>query len=64
MEHWKNLLSLPGAELAQTDPLVMNLLVAKGLPALADLDIDPYRRLADRWASDVRARLPSYEREF
>jgi hypothetical protein len=59
-----DLLAMSNAELARVDPVVMNLLVAKGLPALADLDITSYVRLRDRWASEVARRLPSDEREF
>jgi hypothetical protein len=51
-------------ELSLADPVVMNLVVAKGIPALANLDIDRYVRLADEWAGDLRARMPAKEREF
>jgi hypothetical protein len=58
------LLSLSNDELGQVDPVVMNLAVARGVPALADLDIGHYVQLADRWADDLRARMPSMEAEF
>jgi Transglutaminase-like superfamily len=61
---YRQLLACSDAELARTDPLVMNLLVAKSIPSLADLDISRYERLADQWAEDVRRRLPSAEKVF
>ncbi len=51
-------------ELARIDPLVMNLLVAKSIPSLSDLDIAHYQQLADKWAYGVRKRLPKAEAEF
>ncbi len=57
-------LACSDAELARTDPLVMNLLVAKSIPALADVDIPRYQRQADQWAEEVRWRLPSAEQVF
>jgi hypothetical protein len=50
--------------LARVDPLVMNLLVAKSIPSLANLDIDHYQTLADQWADGIRARLPRAELAF
>ncbi len=44
------------------DPVVVNLVVAKGIPALADLDIDHYVRLADQWAA--HRRMPAMENQF
>jgi len=61
---YRRLLSCSDAELARVDPLVMNLLVAKSVPSLADLDIPRYQRLADQWADDVRRRLPGAEKVF
>jgi hypothetical protein len=61
---YRELLAFSDAELARVDPLVMNLLVAKSIPSLADLDIARYRKPADRWADDVRRRLPVAERVF
>ncbi|MCI0352978.1 MAG: hypothetical protein L0Z53_26450, partial [Acidobacteriales bacterium] len=46
------------------DPLVMNLLVAKSIPSLSNLDISSYQCLADEWAEAVRQRLPDAERAF
>jgi len=61
---YRQLLAYSDAEFARVDPLVMNLLVAKSIPGLADLDIARYQRYADQWAEDVRRRLPSAERMF
>jgi len=33
--------------LRDVDPLEMNLLVAQALPAFADLEVEPFQRLAD-----------------
>jgi hypothetical protein len=57
-------LAVPDAELRSVDPVVMNLVVAKGIPALADLDIERYVRLADEWAKDLLARMRTKEKEF
>jgi hypothetical protein len=58
------LLSLSNGELGQMDPVVMNLAVARGVPALANLDIGHYVQLADRWADDLQTRMPGMETEF
>ena len=50
--------------MGRVDPVVMNLAVAKGIPALADLDIGHYVRLADQWAAEIRERLPGFEAGF
>src|SRR5262245_30309884 len=42
----------------------MNLLVARGIPRLAHLDITSYQRLADEWVEDFRPRLPGGEAKF
>jgi len=57
-------LALSSEELDRVDPVVMNLVVAKGIPALAELDVNRYVRLADEWADDLRARMPSLEAQF
>jgi hypothetical protein len=61
---YRQLLACSDAELARVDPLVMNLLVARSIPSLADLDLARYQELADQWAEDVRRRLPAAERVF
>ena len=42
----------------------MNLTVAREIPRFADLDIRRYVQLADRWADDIRRRLPGAEAQF
>ena len=64
MADYLHLLALSEAELSRVDPVEMNLLVAKSIPALAGLDIPHYQRLADEWTDAVRGRLPSAEKVF
>jgi len=59
-----NFLSLSNDELGKVDPVVMNLVVAKGIPFLADLDIGRYVRLADGWAADVERTIPAGDVNF
>ena len=58
------LVGCPSAYLRQVDPLEMNLLVARSLPGLSELEIEPYQQQADAWARDLRARLPGLEAAF
>ena len=51
-------------ELGRIDPLEINLLVAKGIPSLANLDIAPYRDLLDRGAEVLRRELPAADERF
>ena len=44
----RSLLACSGAGLVQVDPLMMNLLVAKSIPSLANLDIAHDQRQAGR----------------
>src|SRR5262245_52613475 len=55
---------LSNTDLSRVDPLAMNLLVARELPALAALDITLYQGMADRWAREVKRRLPAEEEQF
>jgi hypothetical protein len=64
MTDYRQLLACSDDELARVDPVAMNLLVAKSIPSLADLDIPRYQELADRWAADVYRRLPGAEKVF
>jgi hypothetical protein len=64
MIDYRQLLACSDDEFARVDPLVMNLLVAKSIPSLADLDLPRYQRQADQWAEDVRQRLPAAEQVF
>jgi hypothetical protein len=61
---WQELMWRSDGELASVDPLEMNLLVAKGIPALPQLDIADYQHRADRWAGEVRRCLPPAEAQF
>ena len=56
--------SMTENELEVVDPVVMNLFVAQGIPALAGLDVGYYVRLADEWGDDLRHRMPALEEEF
>jgi hypothetical protein len=64
MNHWRELLGQSNDELARVDPVDMNLLVARGIPSLADLDPAPYRALLDRGAAVLREQLPAAEERF
>src|SRR5688500_4987406 len=58
------LLALSEEDLDALDPVVLHLVVAKGLPRLADLDIGRYVDIVDAWAEDLWRRLPAMEQEF
>ena len=60
----KQLAGRSDAELAATDPLELNLAAAKGVPALAKLDVPYYKGLADGWAAELRQQLPAFEGRF
>jgi hypothetical protein len=62
--HWTSLLSLNDEELARVDPLVMNLLVAKGIPKLEELCIGDYVATVDAWVADLAKQIPGHEAEF
>ncbi len=51
-------------ELARIDPLVLNLQVAKGIPALAELNICRYQELADEWAAGVQRLITKAQGHF
>jgi hypothetical protein len=66
-ESWPSVdqfVSLPNDELGKVDPVVMNLVVAKGIPSLADLDIRDHVRLADQWAADIERSIPDCDTNF
>lgn len=50
-----DLVSMPDGELANVDPLVMNLIVARGIPEVGNLDIPKYAKIVDAWASQIEA---------
>jgi Transglutaminase-like superfamily len=60
----EDLLSASDSELAAVDPALMNLLVAKGIPSLQDLDIHHYLKMLDEWADAIREHLPAAEANF
>jgi hypothetical protein len=60
----EELLPLSNVELGEVDPVVLNLVVAEGIPVLADLDIGNYVQLADQWAADLTSRMPACEAQF
>jgi hypothetical protein len=60
----EDLLSATDSELAAVDPVLMNLLVAKGIPSLRDLDISRYQAMADEWADEIRGYLPAGDANF
>jgi hypothetical protein len=65
--NWPTLRQMVGMtdeELASVDPVVMNLVVAKGIPSLSTIDVSKYVRLANDWATDLRRQIPNLEREF
>lgn len=52
-------------ELAAIDPVAMNLIVAKGIPSLAELDIRHYQDIVNGWVTDFTQRcLPRWEPFF
>jgi hypothetical protein len=61
---WEDMLVWEEGQLARIDPAVLNLEVAKGIPNLKDLEVEPYSRLLDQTASGFARWLPEAEREF
>jgi len=60
-----DLVALTDGELAAIDPLAMNLIVAKGLPSLANLDIRHYQDIVNGWVLDLNRRcLPKWGSYF
>ena len=59
------LLAMQPNELAAVDPLAMNLIVAKGIPALAHIEIRCYQDIVNGWVTDFAHRcLPRWESYF
>jgi hypothetical protein len=50
-----DLAAMPDSQLAKLDPLIMNLIVARGIPGLENLDIDKYAKTVDDWAKTINA---------
>src|SRR4051812_40958410 len=60
-----DLLALTDEQLAAVDPLAMNLLVAKGIASLADLEVWCYQTNLNTWVQDFTVRcLPQWEPFF
>jgi hypothetical protein len=51
-------------ELERCDLVAANLAIARGVPALADLDVARYRRIVDEWTQQFAAQLPRMEQTF
>jgi hypothetical protein len=64
MHTLQQLAEIPDADLARVDPVEVNLVVARGIPSLAGLDIPRYQAAADGWAEEVAAELPRQEGHF
>ncbi len=60
-----NLIEMTDEKLASVDPLAINLVVAKGIPSLAELEIAHYQELVNDWTNDFLERcLPCWEPYF
>ena len=57
-------LGLPDEELERTDIVAQNLTVAKGIPAIQDLDFDHCLRTVDQWTAQFARWLPTTEPRF
>jgi Transglutaminase-like superfamily len=60
----RDLFAYSDGQLEVTDPLEMNLLVAKEIPHFSHLDISPYKHFADSCATEVKYGLREAEEEF
>src|SRR5690349_18833141 len=60
----RQLLGMTDEELAGIDCALMNLIVAKGLPALSHIDIARYLNVVDGWGRDLLQRMPALELQF
>jgi hypothetical protein len=58
------LFSLPTDQCEISDPLILNLLVAKEITSLSTLDLGAYVRQVNRWAAELKECLPGAEAEF
>ncbi|MCI0642631.1 MAG: hypothetical protein L0Y72_00265 [Gemmataceae bacterium] len=61
---FRRFLAYSDAQLTVTDPLEMNLLVAKEIPSLAGLDVQKYRIQADIWTGQLKRGLREAEYQF
>ncbi len=51
------MLEMPDEELERVDPVIMNLIVLRGIPDYADTDISRYVRQVNEWADRIRRGL-------
>lgn len=58
------LVGMTNRQLKQIDPLIMNLLVAREIPSLADLPILRYVQTLNKWEQDIRRGIPEVEYKF
>jgi hypothetical protein len=59
------LLSLTESELSEIDPLAINLAVARAIPGLEAICVEPYQRMVNIWVHDFATKfLPDCERTF
>jgi hypothetical protein len=61
---WRKLIHCTDDELASIDPVVQNLEVARGIPALSHLHVSDYTDIVDRLGHDFQDRLDGWELEF
>lgn len=61
MTDYRELLPLDNSALSRVDPLLMNLLGTKSIPALAHFDIEAYQQRANQWGESIREMLPEAE---
>jgi hypothetical protein len=57
----RDLVAMSDAELEAMDPLVMNMVVAREVPELAEIDFTRYARLVDGWADRIGRGLAASE---
>lgn len=57
----RDLVAMSDAELEAMDPLVMNMVVARDVPELAEIDFTRYARLVDGWADRIGRGLAASE---
>lgn len=61
----RRLIAMTTDELAKTDPVVLNLTVARGIAALSEIDVQHYADIVDGWVSDFQSRcFPQWEPYF
>jgi hypothetical protein len=64
MDRYQELLALDDDSFRRVDPLAMNLLVAKSIPALNHLDVARFVVIRDEWAAGFTHYLANFEHHF